>query len=117
MKEDLTLEERRLLARIEASGKWDHLLYDLSLLVPSFIIMGLGIHFESPVAIIVGMVVYAGFALRMTFHQAKMLPVLKSLTKKLTEDRESPTPKSTLSSEAAPSAAPDERVTLSSWQC
>lgn len=109
MEENLTQEERNLLARIEASGKWDHLLYDLSLLVPSFIIMGLGVRFGSPPAIIVGMVVYAGLALRMPFRQAKTLPVLKSLIRKLTEGREPAAAKSTLPSEAAPNAAPDER--------
>ena len=85
MNDKFTNEERNLIARIESSGKWDYLLYDFSLLVPSFIIIGLGIWYNSPAVIIIGMVVYAIFALRTPLHQAKMLPVLKSLIQRLKE--------------------------------
>ena len=85
MNDNLTIEERNLIARIESSGKWDILLYDLSILIPSFIIIGLGIWFNSQVAIIIGMIVYAIFALRSPLYQAKTLPILKSLIRKLNE--------------------------------
>ncbi len=85
MNDNLTKEERNLVARIESANKWDYLLYDLSLLVPSFIIIGLGMWFDSQAVIIIGMVVYAVFALRVPLRQAKSLPVLKSLIHKLNE--------------------------------
>ena len=83
MNDDLTPEERALLARIEAAGRWDHLLNDLSLLVPAFIIVGLGIRFDSPAATVTGTVLYAVFALRAAVSQAKAVPVMKSMVGKL----------------------------------
>lgn len=88
MNDDLTREERNMLAQIEASGKWDHLIYDLSIMVPSFIIMGLGIHFDSAPTIVIGMIVYAVFALRAPLHAANTLPIMKSLIQKLKTARE-----------------------------
>jgi hypothetical protein len=88
MNDNFTKEERNLIARIESSAKWDNLFYDLSILVPSFIIIGLGKWFDSTAVIITGMVVYTVFALRVPLHQAKTLPVLKSLIKKLKEGKE-----------------------------
>jgi hypothetical protein len=91
MKDNLTHAEKTLLSRLESAGKWDHLLHNLSLLTPSFIIMGLGIHFDSSITIFTGMILCAAFALRTSLHQAKMVPVMKSLLKKLTQNEESPT--------------------------
>jgi len=91
MKDDLTKEERALLLYIEVADKWDYLLQDLSLLIPSSIIIGLGVYYNSPVVIVIGMVVYASFAIRSTFNQVKMLKVLKSLLHKLSLEKDTPT--------------------------
>ena len=92
MNDDLTPEERALLARIEATGRWDHLLNDLSLLVPAFIIVGLGLRFDSPAATITGTALYGFFALRAAFSQAKAVPVMKSLLGKLRRNGQAPLP-------------------------
>ena len=89
---NLTEEERLLLHRMETAGKWDSLISDLSIMCPSFIIMGFGIHFDSPAAIITGMVVYAIFSLRMPIHQAKSVTIMKSLAKKLRQCNNTPQP-------------------------
>jgi len=86
MNDKLNKEELDLIVRIRSAGKWDYLFYDLSLLVPSFIIIGLGMWFHSQAVIIIGMGVYVAFALRMPIHQAKTLPVMKSLIQKLTDE-------------------------------
>jgi hypothetical protein len=86
MKDQLTDEERTMMARIVSSDKWDSLIYDISILGPSFIIVGFGIYLDSMAAIITGLVVYAGFALRMTIYQARTLPILKSLIEKLSRN-------------------------------
>jgi ABC-type tungstate transport system substrate-binding protein len=83
MNEDLTREERSLLAQIEAAGKWDYLIHDLSIMTPSFIIMGLGIHFDSAPTIVIGMILYALFSLRTPLHHANILPIMKSMIQKL----------------------------------
>jgi hypothetical protein len=90
MDPELTEEERRMLVRIESAGRWDTLISDLSLLTPCFILVGFGIHLDSPAAIITGLLVNAAFALRTSIQQAKAIPVMKSLLKKLTRNADNP---------------------------
>lgn len=92
MHSNLTDEERLLLARMVTAGKWDSLIYDLSIMCPAFIIVGFGIHFNSSAAIITGMVVYAVFALRTSIHQAKSFTTMKSLAEKLRQSNNNPQP-------------------------
>lgn len=89
MNEDLTNDERRLMARIELADKWDYLLHDLSILIPTLVIVGFGIHFDSPAAIISGLVVYGGVRLISSVRQVNMLTVMKSLIRKLQKQKES----------------------------
>lgn len=86
MKKCLTPEERLLLVRLESMGKWDHLLYGLTVLVPSFTIMGVGVHFDSKLTIVAGMIIYMIFVLQTYLRQAKTVPVMKSILKKLSQD-------------------------------
>jgi hypothetical protein len=97
MNTTLTPQERALLAKFETTGRWDQLLYDVSLLIPSFIIMGLGMRFDSPATTITGMFVYAAFALRSGLHQAKVHPQWKSLIEKLKGAAESSSERSSTS--------------------
>ena len=90
MNTTLTPQERALLARFETTGRWDQLLYDASLLIPAFIIMGVGMRFDSPATTITGMFVYAAFALRSGLHQAKVYPQWKSLIEKLQAQTDAP---------------------------
>ena len=59
-----TAEETNLIKQLESASRWDNLIYDLSVLVPCFIIMGVGLHFGSPLTVVVGMIVYAVIRLR-----------------------------------------------------
>jgi len=52
-------------------------------MIPSFIVMGLGVRFDSGVTTFIGMAVYAVFALRGPLHYVKYIPVMKSLVGKL----------------------------------
>jgi hypothetical protein len=85
MNENLTSDERKMLARIVAADKWDNLTYDLSILLPAFSIIGFGIYLDSTAAILTGMMLYATFAIRASIGQARSFPILKSLLEKLSK--------------------------------
>jgi len=94
---NLTNEERRLLVRMESGGKWDNLIYDLSIMCPSYVVMGFGIRFGSSAAIITGMVIYAAFSLRVSIHQANSYTTMKSLASKLRQSTTDPQPTAAVS--------------------
>ena len=79
----LTEEERRLVQRIKLADKWENLWWDLSCLVPCFILVGVGIWNNSLALAFTGLGVYLVFRMRADVHQAKHIPVFKSLCEKV----------------------------------
>ena len=78
-----TAEETNLIKQLESASRWDNLIYDLSVLVPCFIIMGVGLHFGSPLTVVVGMIVYAVIRLRVLINDVRYAPLMKSIFSKV----------------------------------
>ena len=78
-----TEEQKYLIKRLGSASRWDNLLHDLSVLVPCFIIMGVGLHFESPLTVVVGMIVYAVIRLGVLLNDIKSIPLMNSVFSKV----------------------------------
>jgi len=83
MKLDLTNSERRLLAAIEYGNKWTSIGTELSIMVPSAIILGLGVYYESSFAFMAGFGTYAISQLIRSYKNSCWLGVYQSLIEKL----------------------------------
>jgi len=83
MKEELTEYETKLLFQMENSGRWDGLFQSLTTGIPCAIIIALGIHFQSWMAIIAGVITYSGIRLWTVLQQDAMTPHISSAIKKL----------------------------------
>ena len=82
MDDIFTDDELKMIARIEASSKWDDLRYHLSFLVPSIITIGAGIYLLSPVVIVSGVIVYSIILIWGLINQVQMHGVLRSIIMK-----------------------------------
>ncbi len=80
---ELTEQERQLLRRVRNASRWDSLWWELSYLIPSFIIVGIGIWNNSAMVTFTGIVVFMVFRARFEIHQAKQFPVFKGLCEKI----------------------------------
>jgi hypothetical protein len=80
---EFTEQERRLLGRVRDANRWDSLWWELSYLVPSLIIVGIGIWNSSDVVAFTGIAVFLFFRARFEIHQAKQFPVFKGLCEKI----------------------------------
>jgi len=78
-----TEEEMRWISRAESMGRWDHLLYDFSVLVPCFIIMAAGLYFSSPSTVIIGMVTFAVIRVWNHHREGKEIVLMKGILEKL----------------------------------
>ena len=83
MDNDLTKEEEQLIIQFELIGKWETLVYELSLLAPFAIIIILSAVHDSKLGIIIGLGVYTTFRLWAVFRQCASVPIMKSAIKKL----------------------------------
>ena len=83
MKPELTAEERKLLHQMKSPERWGHLTYDLTVMIPCFIIMSLGLYSESTSAVIIGMLVYFVITIRKAVHSDKIVRIMKSLMGKI----------------------------------
>ncbi len=83
MKEELTEYETKLLFQMENGGRWDGLFQSLTSGIPCVIIIALGVHFQSWMAIIAGVITYTGIRLWTVLQQDAMSPHIKSAIKKL----------------------------------
>jgi len=91
--ESLTVEEEKILKRIESSGRRDHLFYGLSLLLPCFVVVGIGLWLSKLEIIVAGALGYALLYLWILVHQDRLNVLLRSALKKL-RDQSSQTSKS-----------------------
>ena len=80
---ELTDQEQKLLQRVRDANRWDGLWWELSYLVPSMIIVVIGIWNESPAVAFTGMATFLIFRTRFEVHQAKQFPVFKGLCEKI----------------------------------
>ncbi|MCC5845534.1 MAG: hypothetical protein JJU05_14900 [Verrucomicrobia bacterium] len=83
MKEELTEYETKLLFLMENCGRWDGLFQSLTTGIPCVIIMALGYHFQSWMAIIAGVITYTGIRLWTVLQQDAMTPHIRSAINKL----------------------------------
>jgi hypothetical protein len=83
MNEELTDYEKKLISLMENSGRWDGMTQSLTTGLPCLVIIGLGIHYASWIAIIAGVVTYAGIRLWTVWRQDAMAPHISSAIKKL----------------------------------
>jgi hypothetical protein len=90
MDNELTKSEERTLARIELVGKWDSLIYDLSLFLPCAIIIGLSSYYGSTMGILSGLVTYGGFRIWIETQRSQLVPILQSAIRKLKSRCEQP---------------------------
>jgi hypothetical protein len=81
--DDLTPQEEKIIKRIEASGDRDHLIYGLSLLVPCFIIIGIGAWLSKPEIVVAAALPYCIFRILTLARQDKMTAGLRSAVEKL----------------------------------
>jgi hypothetical protein len=83
MDNELTKPEENTLARIELAGKWDSLIYDLSLFLPCAIIIGLSSYYGSTMGILSGLVTYGGFRIWIETQRSQLVTILQSAIRKL----------------------------------
>jgi len=88
MNEELTDYEKKLLSLMENSGRWDGMTQSLSTGLPCLVILVLGILYASWIAIISGVVTYAGIRLWTVWRQDAMAPHISSAIKKLKTTRQ-----------------------------
>jgi hypothetical protein len=78
----LTEEERRLLQKVKLADKWETLWWELSCVIPCFILVGVGIWNDSLALAFTGLGVFLFFRLRADVYHARQIPVFKSLCEK-----------------------------------
>ena len=83
----LTSEETEAIRQIDRSRGIDFLIYRLSLLIPTFLIVFFGVAVGSLLLVFVGLATYTGFAIRDVREDMRQLRIIKSITRKYREER------------------------------
>ena len=78
-----TKEEVTLVYRMRSGGRWDNLSYDLTIMIPCYIIMALGLYNQSTASVVIGMCVYAILRLRVAYESGKSYPLMESIWSKV----------------------------------
>lgn len=88
----LNEDEKKLVMRVRCSGKWSNLWWDLSYMIPSILLIVVGILQEDAILSFSGLTVWLFFYFHRARYQLKQFPVLKSLFEKISEMTEAREP-------------------------
>jgi len=85
----LTEEEKIIVKKIESAGKWEALTYDITILIPCFLVVIISGYHDSIAGVFAGFFAYVIIRLWVSTKQAKTVSIIQSAIKKLSQEKES----------------------------